>query len=64
MWHYTTDRPVPFISLLDKHYWTNGYIMSGTDKMEGVPIFLKELAKDMFICGKSINLLKLCCPEV
>ncbi|CAB3981305.1 Gamma-tubulin complex component 6 [Paramuricea clavata] len=52
-----------YLAYRDKHYWTNGYIMSGTDKMEGVPIFLKELSKNMFICGKSINLLKLCCPE-
>ncbi|XP_028414465.1 gamma-tubulin complex component 6-like [Dendronephthya gigantea] len=52
-----------YLAHRDKHYWTNGYVMSGTDKMEGVPVFLKELSKDMFICGKSINLLKLCCPE-
>ena len=38
--------------------------MSGIDKMDGVPVFLKHLSKDMFICGKSINLLKLCCPQV
>lgn len=38
--------------------------MSSTTKMEGVPVFLKDLANDMFTCGKSINLLKLCFPGV
>lgn len=55
------------ISLLffsDKHFWTQGFVMAGRDKLDCVPLFLGELADDIFVCGKTINLLKLCCPEV
>ena len=38
--------------------------MVGRDKLDCVPLFLGELADDIFVCGKTINLLKLCCPEV
>ena len=48
----------------DKHFWTHGYVMVGRDKLDCVPLFLGELAEDIFVCGKTINLLKLCCPEV
>jgi hypothetical protein len=30
------------------------------DVTDSVPTFLKDLAAQIFICGKSINLLKLC----
>ena len=53
-----------FVHIADKHYWTNGFLMADTDKLKCVPMFLGELANDIFICGKSINLLRLCCPEV
>ena len=49
---------------LDKHYWNNGFVMLGKDKLDCVPMFLGDLADDIFVCGKSLNLLKLCCPEV
>lgn len=55
------------ISLLifsDKHFWTQGFVMVGRDKLDCVPLFLGELSDDIFVCGKTINLLKLCCPEV
>lgn len=48
----------------DKHFWTQGFVMIGRDKLDCVPLFLGELADDIFVCGKTINLLKLCCPEV
>ena len=38
--------------------------MVGRDKLDCVPLFLGELADDIFVCGKTINLLKLCCPGV
>ncbi|XP_070558136.1 gamma-tubulin complex component 6-like [Ptychodera flava] len=47
----------------DKYYWTNGFVLSVEDASESVPMFLRDLAKDLFITGKSINLLKLCYPE-
>lgn len=48
----------------DKHFWTHGFVMAGRDKLDCVPLFLGELADDIFVCGKTINLLKLCSPEV
>lgn len=27
-------------------------------------MFLKHIAHDVYVCGKTINLLKLCCPRV
>ena len=48
----------------DKHFWTQGFVMVGRDKLDCVPLFLGELADDIFVCGKTINLLKLCCPQV
>ena len=48
----------------DKHFWTHGFVMVGSDKLDCVPLFLGELADDIFVCGKTINLLKLCCPKV
>ena len=38
--------------------------MVSKTKLDGVPVFLEDLADDVFTCGKSINLLKLVCPEV
>lgn len=38
--------------------------MVGRDKLDCVPLFLGEVADDIFVCGKTINLLKLCRPEV
>lgn len=29
-----------------------------------MPVFLKHIAHDVYVCGKTINLLKLCCPRV
>ena len=53
-----------FTYFSDKHFWTQGFVMVGRDKLDCVPLFLGELADDIFVCGKTINLLKLCCPEV
>ena len=39
-------------------------MMMAQDSSEMVPLFLGELATDIFVCGKSINLLKLCSPQV
>lgn len=29
-----------------------------------MPAFLKHIAHDVYVCGKTINLLRLCCPRV
>ncbi|KAK3732423.1 hypothetical protein QZH41_018359, partial [Actinostola sp. cb2023] len=51
-----------FLAYRDKHFWSHGFVMSEKDKLDCVPMFLSELANDIFVCGKSINLMKLCCP--
>ena len=57
--------PILFLSsVTDKHYWTHGYVMTTKNVSESTPAFLSDLAKAIFVCGKSINLLRLCHPQV
>ncbi|ESP05683.1 hypothetical protein LOTGIDRAFT_208649 [Lottia gigantea] len=52
-----------YLEYRDRQYWTHSFVMT-TQKFEDcVPIFLSDLASDIIVCGKSLNLLKLCCPE-
>ena len=53
-----------FYTNLDKMYWTHGYGMIAKNVVDSVPVFLLGLANDIFVCGKSINLLRLCSPRV
>jgi gamma-tubulin complex component 6 len=46
-----------YLEFRDKRYWSLGYIAA--DK-ECVPVFLSDLRKAVLVCGKSVNLLKLC----
>ncbi|XP_067420446.1 gamma-tubulin complex component 6 isoform X2 [Emydura macquarii macquarii] len=52
-----------YLGFRDKHYWTHGYILISKEVEDCVPVFLKHIANDVYICGKTINLLKLCCPR-
>uniref|UniRef100_A0A6I8NRG3 Gamma-tubulin complex component 6 n=1 Tax=Ornithorhynchus anatinus TaxID=9258 RepID=A0A6I8NRG3_ORNAN len=52
-----------YLSFRDKHYWTHGYVLISKEVEDCVPVFLKHIANDVYICGKTINLLKLCCPR-
>ncbi|KAJ8047650.1 Gamma-tubulin complex component 6 [Holothuria leucospilota] len=47
----------------DKFYWTHGYTLRSVGDQERAPLFMGSMAADIFVCGKSINLMKLCCPE-
>ncbi|PIK40043.1 putative gamma-tubulin complex component 6 [Apostichopus japonicus] len=47
----------------DKYYWTHGYKLRALEDEARVPFFMGSIATDIFNCGKSINLMKLCCPE-
>ncbi|KAL4226032.1 Gamma-tubulin complex component 6 [Mactra antiquata] len=49
-----------YLQFKDKHYWTQGYTLGSENVEDSVPPFLKELANDIFLCGKSINLIKAC----
>ncbi|TRY78986.1 hypothetical protein DNTS_005259 [Danionella cerebrum] len=46
-----------------KNFWTQGYTLISRDAEDCVPVFLKHIANDVYICGKTINLLKICCPQ-
>ncbi|XP_064224329.1 gamma-tubulin complex component 6 isoform X4 [Aotus nancymaae] len=52
-----------YLSFRDKSYWTHGYVLISKEVEDCVPVFLKHIAHDVYICGKTINLLKLCCPR-
>ncbi|KAJ6666431.1 hypothetical protein lerEdw1_000705 [Lerista edwardsae] len=52
-----------YLGFRDKHYWTHGYILISKEVEDCVPVFLKHIANEVYICGKTINLLKLCCPR-
>ncbi|VFV33943.1 low quality protein: gamma-tubulin [Lynx pardinus] len=47
----------------NKFYWTHGYVLISKEVEDCVPVFLKHIAHDVYVCGKTINLLKLCCPR-
>ncbi|XP_012881211.1 PREDICTED: gamma-tubulin complex component 6 isoform X2 [Dipodomys ordii] len=52
-----------YLGCRDKFYWTHGYVLISKEAEDCVPVFLKHIAHDVYICGKTINLLKLCCPR-
>ncbi|RVE71573.1 hypothetical protein OJAV_G00053230 [Oryzias javanicus] len=52
-----------YLNFRDKHFWIQGYTLISKDVEDCVPIFLKHIANDVYVCGKTINLLKICCPQ-
>ncbi|XP_072528471.1 gamma-tubulin complex component 6 isoform X2 [Salminus brasiliensis] len=52
-----------FLSYRDKHFWVQGYTLISRDAEDCVPVFLRYIANDVYVCGKTINLLKICCPQ-
>ncbi|XP_070686262.1 gamma-tubulin complex component 6 [Pempheris klunzingeri] len=52
-----------YLSFRDKHFWVQGYTLISKDVEDCVPIFLRHIANDVYVCGKTINLLKICCPQ-
>lgn len=52
-----------YLSFRDKFYWTHGYVLISKEVEDCVPVFLKHIAHDVYVCGKTVNLLKLCCPR-
>uniref|UniRef100_A0A8C9QUP2 Tubulin gamma complex component 6 n=1 Tax=Scleropages formosus TaxID=113540 RepID=A0A8C9QUP2_SCLFO len=52
-----------YLSYRDKHFWVQGYTLISQDVEECVPVFLRHIANDVYVCGKTINLLKICCPQ-
>ncbi|XP_037703652.1 gamma-tubulin complex component 6 isoform X2 [Choloepus didactylus] len=52
-----------YLGFRDKFYWTHGYVLISKEVEDCVPVFLKHIANDVYVCGKTLNLLKLCCPQ-
>ncbi|XP_032201714.1 gamma-tubulin complex component 6 isoform X3 [Mustela erminea] len=52
-----------YLGFRDKFYWTHGYVLISKEVEDCVPVFLKHTARDVYVCGKTINLLKVCCPQ-
>uniref|UniRef100_A0A8C9YBA1 Gamma-tubulin complex component 6 n=1 Tax=Sander lucioperca TaxID=283035 RepID=A0A8C9YBA1_SANLU len=52
-----------YLVFRDKHFWVQGYTLISKDVEDCVPIFLRDIANDVYVCGKTINLLKICCPQ-
>ncbi|XP_049928723.1 gamma-tubulin complex component 6 [Epinephelus moara] len=52
-----------YLGFRDKHFWIQGYTLISKDVEDCVPIFLRHIANDVYVCGKTINLLKICCPQ-
>nr|XP_040018260.1 gamma-tubulin complex component 6 isoform X1 [Gasterosteus aculeatus aculeatus] len=52
-----------YLSSRDKHFWVQGYTLISKDVEDCVPVFLRHIGNDVYVCGKTINLLKICCPQ-
>ncbi|XP_023443061.2 gamma-tubulin complex component 6 isoform X2 [Dasypus novemcinctus] len=52
-----------FLGCRDKLYWTHGYALVSEEAEDCAPVFLKHVANDVYVCGKTLNLLRLCCPQ-
>ncbi|CAL8260991.1 unnamed protein product [Merluccius merluccius] len=52
-----------YLSFRDKHFWQRGYTLISKDVEDFVPVFLRHIANDVYVCGKTINLLRICCPQ-
>ncbi|XP_037539663.1 gamma-tubulin complex component 6 [Nematolebias whitei] len=52
-----------YLSFRDKNFWVQGYTLISKDVEDCVPAFLRHIANDVYVCGKTINLLKICCPQ-
>ncbi|MBN3277036.1 GCP6 protein, partial [Polyodon spathula] len=52
-----------YLSFRDKHFWTQGYLLISKDVEDCVPVFLRHIANEIYVSGKTINLLRVCCPR-
>ncbi|XP_062317437.1 gamma-tubulin complex component 6 isoform X1 [Osmerus eperlanus] len=52
-----------YLGCRDKHFWVQGYTLISREVEACVPVFLRHIANDVYVCGKTINLLKICCPQ-
>ncbi|XP_053741028.1 gamma-tubulin complex component 6 isoform X1 [Synchiropus splendidus] len=52
-----------YLGCRDKNFWVQGYTLISKDVEDNVPVFLRHIANEVYVCGKAINLLKICCPQ-
>ncbi|MGH0163667.1 UNVERIFIED_CONTAM: hypothetical protein FKN15_047666 [Acipenser sinensis] len=52
-----------YLSFRDKHFWMQGYLLISKDVEDCVPVFLRHIANEIYVSGKTINLLRVCCPR-
>ncbi|XP_034031966.1 gamma-tubulin complex component 6 isoform X2 [Thalassophryne amazonica] len=52
-----------YLDYRDKHFWVQGYTLISKDAEDCVPLFLRHIANDVYVCGKTINLLRICSPQ-
>ncbi|KAK1169289.1 gamma-tubulin complex component 6 [Acipenser oxyrinchus oxyrinchus] len=52
-----------YLSFRAKHFWTQGYLLILKDVEDCVPVFLRHIANEIYVSGKTINLLRVCCPR-
>lgn len=45
----------------DRTYWTSGYTLR---PHTSVPSLFRDVLEEAFVCGKTINLLRVCSPKV
>ncbi|KFM66378.1 Gamma-tubulin complex component 6, partial [Stegodyphus mimosarum] len=53
-----------YLSRRDELYWKFAYTENVDDSMRAVPAEISKYSQGILQCGKSIRLLKLCCPEL
>ena len=50
-----------YLNYRDHHYWTSGFTLQNKPTIQlNFTLFLSELSEDIFVCGKTLNLLRLC----
>ena len=53
-----------FLKWRSRKFWTKGFSLNVNEDRSNVPLFLRDHVEEMFSCGKTILLLKLCQPQV
>lgn len=48
------------LDVADEQHWAQGYTPTAADITRAAPAFLRDVANDIFLCGKSFSLLRQC----
>ena len=47
---------IRYLESRDEQYWEKGYTMDSASQGSGMPLFLADLAPDIFRCGKILKI--------